>query len=84
MVMFRDFTQRHALTLGLSGYVTNMDDGSVKVIAEGPENMLKNFSEKLRKGPVLARVRDIKETWSSATGEFHNFNIIYKNIWDRI
>ena len=37
LVMYRDFTQRKAKKLGLTGYVINQKDKTVKVVAEGKE-----------------------------------------------
>jgi len=77
MVMYRDFVQRKASGLGLSGSVRNKDDGSVVVVAEGEEEDLEELIERLHKGPFLARVRDVKLSWSDATSEFKGFKIEY-------
>jgi acylphosphatase len=36
-VWFRDSTRREAMSLGVNGWVKNCRDGSVEVLAEGPE-----------------------------------------------
>ena len=46
MVMFRDFTKRKAGSLGLTGTVKNLKDGSVCVVAQGDEDKLNKFIEK--------------------------------------
>lgn len=84
MVMFRDFTQRNARKLGLRGTVQNMPDGTVYVIAEGEEEDLRHFIEKLRLGPPFAKVENVDVVWHDPTEKFTNFNIVYKDIWDRI
>ena len=43
LVMFRDFTQRKASSLGLFGTVENKKDGSVVVVAEGEESKLEQL-----------------------------------------
>jgi len=75
MVMFRDFTNKSANKLGLSGVVRNMPDGSVYVVAEGEEDKLQELVEKLKSGPMFARVDEVKEKWLPAIGEFKNFMI---------
>lgn len=78
MVMFRDFTQRKASALKLTGEVRNLPDGTVEAIAEGPRPQLEKLLEKLRRGSVLARVEHVEERWLPATGEFSRFKIAYE------
>jgi acylphosphatase len=59
-VGFRRFVQRHAEQLGLAGYVANLDDGRVEVLAEGEEQRLAQFETLLRRGPSLAVVSDLQ------------------------
>ncbi|CAN5714342.1 acylphosphatase [soil metagenome] len=77
MVMYRDFTQRTASKLGLTGTVRNRSDGSVEVIAEGTRAMLEKLVKKLYKGSILAHVEDVRVSWLPATGEFQEFVIAY-------
>ena len=77
MVMFRDFTKRHARRLELAGLVKNNADGSVTVIAEGEENILHLLLQKLKKGPLLARVDRIDSRWKEPRGDFSQFDIVY-------
>ena len=55
-VGFRDYAQRKASLLGLSGYVMNLKDGRVRVRAEGPRQAIEELARELRKGPPLSRV----------------------------
>lgn len=80
MVMFRDFTQRKARSLGLVGEVMNMSDGSVRVIAEGEKKALTTLLCKLHDGPLFAQVRTVDETWLPATGEYKKFSLILGKI----
>ena len=79
LVMFRDFTCRKACELGIAGVVRNCMDGSVQVVAEGEEDTLLQLLEKLRRGPLLARVEHVEAVWSQPTGEFSGFTIAYDN-----
>ena len=42
-VYFRQSTRQQALALGVSGWVRNRNDGSVEVVAEGPEAAIERF-----------------------------------------
>lgn len=77
MVMFRDFANRHARKLGLTGWVQNISDGAVAITAEGSEQHLQEFIQRLWRGPLLARVEDVMVSWKDGTGEFEDFHIVY-------
>ncbi len=78
MVMFRDFVQRKAKKLGLSGVVKNTDDGCVFVVAEGEEEGLEILLKLLYKGPILAKVKHIEKQWNELMNEFSKFEIKYE------
>lgn len=74
-VSFRWHTRRIAQSLGLAGWVKNLFDGSVEVVAEGPEEALRELLAWCRQGPELARVERVEESFSRATGEFLEFRV---------
>lgn len=74
-VGFRQFAQREAAALDLTGWVRNRPDGTVEALAEGPREKLMFYLERLRQGPRSAAVRSIKTDWLPATGEFRFFNV---------
>lgn len=74
-VCFRLAARSEAERLGLSGWVRNCSDGSVEVEAEGPDLALKKMAEWCRKGPVNARVTDIRVDYMPADGRFEGFEI---------
>jgi len=77
LVMFRDFAQRRAKKLGLTGTVENMKNGNVYVVAEGEEKELEEFLEDLRKGPIFSKVTNVEVKKLEAKGEFKDFSIIF-------
>lgn len=77
MVMYRDFAQRMARRRKLAGEVTNLPDGTVRVIAEGPREALESLLARLHDGPTLARVDGVTAEWRPATGEYSGFKITY-------
>lgn len=58
-VWFRAHTQREAEKLGLTGWVRNLPDGSVEVLACGDENALAQLEIWLRRGPERALVAEV-------------------------
>lgn len=78
LVMYRDFSARNAKALGLTGFVKNMEDGTVYLVAEGEEIQLTTYIEKLKSGPILADVERVIVEWKDSTGEFDKFIIQYK------
>jgi acylphosphatase len=76
-VAFRWVTDDVARQLGVVGWVRNIRDGRVEVLAEGEEETLKEFIEFLKRGPRHARVTDIDIEWLEATSEFKRFDVRY-------
>jgi acylphosphatase len=60
-VGYRDYAQRAAMMLGLTGYARNLDDGRVEVYASGAADKLSDLAAMLRKGPRLSDVRGVDE-----------------------
>lgn len=77
MVMYRDFAQRKARGLRLSGELQNLKDGTVRVLAEGPRAALEKYLHKLHGGPLLARVEHVDPVWKEAEDGYKGFEIIY-------
>ena len=58
-VGFRYFAHDAARREGLTGYVTNLADGRVEVLAEGEAESLERFERALRQGPSRSRVEHV-------------------------
>ena len=58
-VGFRWFARERARRLGLAGWVRNLPDGSVEVLAEGPPGQLDLLLGELHRGPSGAQVTDV-------------------------
>ena len=76
--MFRDFTQRRAQRLGLKGFVRNLSDGSVEVLAQGEEQKLEQLLRALHRGPLLAHVESVESEVRESTDTFDIFEIAYE------
>ncbi|MCR4335035.1 MAG: acylphosphatase [archaeon] len=76
-VSFRAFALQTASSLGLKGFVKNLPNMAVEVVAEGKKEKIKKFLIELQKGPPLCRVENIAINRLKAIGEFSGFEIRY-------
>jgi acylphosphatase len=74
-VGFRYYILRRASRLGLTGWVANEDDGSVRCVAEGPRPALDELVEMLRSGPPGARVDGVRTVYGTAGGGWDRFSV---------
>jgi len=73
-VGYRNFAQRAATELGLTGYARNLDDGRVEVYAVGPVEKLSQMAGSLYRGPRWSDVRGVEEQ-EAAIQEYGSFRI---------
>ena len=59
-VGYRWFVMREAHRLSLRGWVTNLPDGTVEVMADGPGTMLAELQRALARGPSTAQVTSVE------------------------
>lgn len=62
-----------AKEFGLKGNIQNLEDGKVRITAEGEEGDLKEFLDAIRIKNTLIDVGDVDVEYSGATGEYANF-----------
>jgi acylphosphatase len=74
-VFFRQAAAEEARSLGLRGWVRNLPNGDVEIVAEGPRRELKILAAWANQGPRLARVTGVEEEWSDYLGEEGPFAI---------
>ena len=72
-VGFSYFVLEVANSLPITGWVRNRHDGSVEVLAEGQRQSLDLLLQALKEGPRSARVFEVREEWTKATGEYSSF-----------
>jgi acylphosphatase len=73
-VGFRWWVRARASELGLAGSATNMPDGSVEVIAEGPRSACEQLLALLRGPGTPGRVRNVTARWSNPSGRLGGFS----------
>lgn len=74
-VGFRNFTRTRARRLGVTGWVRNERDGSVRLEAEGDREALDALVEAIQHGPRMAQVENVELDWSDATDAFEAFRV---------
>lgn len=68
-VFYRQKTREQASTLGLTGWVRNVSDGSVEAEVCGPRHKVETLIEWCRKGPSLAYVESVDIDWIAQEDE---------------
>ena len=63
-VGFRVFIRSRAWGLGVRGYVQNMPDGTVNVVAAGPHARLQKLLDEIWRGPAGAHVMSVETSWA--------------------
>lgn len=74
-VFFRMSARGEAEKLGLVGSAENREDGTVRIVVEGPRDAIDRLLEWCRTGPPLASVKDVAVQWQEATGRFTRFAV---------
>ncbi len=74
-VAFRYFACRKARELGVVGWVKNLLNGSLEIMAEGEEWQLKEFIESVRIGPPAATVTEVEIKEEEFKNEFNQFEV---------
>ena len=75
-VFFRDSTRDEAESRGVSGSVTNRDDGAVEAVFEGPRDAVEALVAFCRDGPSRARVEDVEVIEEEPEGWSGGFRVI--------
>ena len=71
------YTARHiAQNYAVTGFVRNLDDGRVELVAEGTAEELERFLTQIS-SRMTDQIRKAEVTTSPATGQFASFEIAY-------
>ena len=78
-VFFRVYTREMAKQLALCGYVKNLRDGRVEIVAEGPEETLRKMATwAKKKGSPYSRIDSTEEEWEDIERiQFSDFQITH-------
>ena len=72
-VGFRWWARSKALELGLAGSASNLPDGRVEIVAEGPRGNCEQLLTVLSSGTSPGRVDRVVKRWSPARGDLDGF-----------
>lgn len=76
-IFFRKFIKEKADLLNLKGFVQNEPNGTVKAVLEGEDNKLQEIINHAKTGPKLAKISEVKISWSEPKRNFEQFDIYY-------
>lgn len=76
-VWFRAHTQDKARELGVNGWVRNLPDGSVEIVAQGDAAQIDALLSWARHGPPQAEVRDLQVSYLEEDTSHTEFEIRY-------
>ncbi|MDF1509620.1 acylphosphatase [Robertmurraya sp. DFI.2.37] len=76
-VGYRYFAQMKASQFGITGWVRNLSEGGVEIVAVGDKENLEQFMDSLREGNPFSKVTDISFVELEDTEPFHSFKIKY-------
>ncbi|SMO62011.1 acylphosphatase [Solitalea koreensis] len=79
-VYFRASTKTAAEQIGVTGFVKNLEDGSVYIEAEGTEKQLEQLINWCHKGPDRAKVEAVR-TADGPLQNFTTFEVVKKSIF---
>ena len=74
-VFFRDSAKQVAQSIGITGYVRNLQDGRVELVAEGEKDSIDILVQWCRKGPPTAIVVSVDIENEHYKGEFDLFDV---------
>lgn len=76
-VGFRFFVERMANLLGITGWISNLPNGDVKVVGVGTEDKISDFLLTLKEGSSLSRVDEVKSSFENVDyNEYDSFEIM--------
>jgi acylphosphatase len=75
-VFYRASTLEQAQRLGLTGWVKNLADGGVEIVAEGPRWALEQLVEWAKVGPPAAEVEHVSARYGAHRSEYRTFMIV--------
>ena len=74
-VGFRYSAREVACGFEVTGFIRNLPDGRVEMVAEGDEEEAKAFLAAIHDGLLGSYIRGSDVSWMAATGEFNRFEI---------
>lgn len=70
-------TREKSQALGLTGFVRNLLQGQVEILAQGSKENLEQLLTWLQSGEISAEIQDIKTQWQEISEIFPDFSVRY-------
>ncbi len=74
-VGYRYYIHRHASSLGLAGYASNLFDGRVEMEVEGDRSTVEELIKLAKVGPRSAHVNNLSVEWKDFQSRYSHFEI---------
>ncbi|MBD3183980.1 acylphosphatase [Candidatus Poribacteria bacterium] len=74
-VGFRYTVQKRASALALKGYVRNLRDGRVEILAQGSQERVEKLVEFLKNSPGMSYVAKLDTEWGEPDENYSEFEI---------
>jgi acylphosphatase len=75
-VFFRVKSQKKACSLNITGWVKNIDNDKVEILAQGEEKSLKELIQWCQE-EAPGKVEGVSQEWLKISKKFANFEILY-------
>ncbi|PIS00991.1 MAG: acyl-phosphate glycerol 3-phosphate acyltransferase [Chlamydiae bacterium CG10_big_fil_rev_8_21_14_0_10_35_9] len=76
-VGFRAHIQKAANKRNITGYVKNLKDGSVELVAQGEEEELQSLFEEIKNNPGSAKIDSVKSSVTAPLKSYNAFSVQY-------
>ncbi|MGA9226462.1 MAG: acylphosphatase [Mesobacillus sp.] len=76
-VGYRYYTQMKAIQFGITGWVKNLQEGGVEILASGENDNLERFIDEVRRGNPFSTVDHIEVNETVKTETYRSFAIKY-------
>lgn len=76
-VLLRFMTRERAKELKIKGYVKNLADGSVEIVASGKDDSINKLISWLKASPGQSDVTDLKLKWQTAESHWQGFEVLF-------
>jgi len=74
-VYFRTWVFDQAQSLGVKGWIRNLQEGKVEILGQGDEAVLNELKKRLMDGSSLSRVEHMEFDWTDYDKEYSAFEI---------
>lgn len=76
-VWYRAHTREKAVELGIAGFVRNLPDGTVEIVAQGEEGQVEALMDWARVGPPMAEVTEVRARDMAEDEEYGSFEVLH-------